>query len=241
MTKTSSRSLVLTVSYSITLLAIVYGIVVTGRWMLADLSVREIRTELNSWSIENPPILNSWQNMHDELQRAITFKSNNAESYELLGYLYEWQERLTNDISSRNDAIAAYRQAIEFRPGWPDDWVNLARLKAVSGELDAEYAHALNRALVIGMNEPRVEVELLYAISLGWASLDLAGETAELLDAFINKVLLTGGSYPQKLEHLTNAGLLNAYCVQLTMQQNLASAPGAVRNRCKSLGVQVAE
>jgi tetratricopeptide (TPR) repeat protein len=209
--------------------------------MLADLTIRQVRTELGSWSQESAPDLQAWQEQETALQKALSLKPNDADSYRLLGYLYEWQERITDDTSSRSDAVAAYRQAASFRPGWPDDWVRLARMKAINGELDDEYSLALNRAFVLGMNEARIEVELFYAISLGWRTLDLTTDIANLLDDFVSKSLLAGGRYREKLDYLNTSGLLTAYCIQLDVEKKLENAPGEVKARCQSLGIPAEE
>jgi tetratricopeptide (TPR) repeat protein len=219
------------ITYSFLILISIYAFVMATRWMLADMALRSARSELESWSFEEPPDSADWQDAQNKLQRAISLKPNNAENYRLLGFLYEWQEELEDDPASRSDAVAAYRQAVQFRPGWPDDWVRFARSKAFAGELDDEFAHALNQALVLGTNEQRVEMELSYTISIGWTAVDLQSETADLMDAFIRKSLLGGGNYQQKLDYMETAGLLFAYCFQM----DLESVPGPVRNRCLSL------
>jgi tetratricopeptide (TPR) repeat protein len=66
------------------------------------------------------------------------------------------------------EAVAAYRQALSFRPALPNSWFNLARLERLAGEPEAalaSYAEALGRG-VEGPEEAHLNRAIIFAEDL---------------------------------------------------------------------------
>jgi len=117
------------------------------------------------------PELPAWQALEDKLSSAIALEASNATYINDLGRLYAFRAlKMEADPAIRvqlyGKAMVFFRQAIALRPAWPHAWANLlltrARLIDMGhGELDAEFYHALDRALVLGYNETTVQPIML--------------------------------------------------------------------------------
>lgn len=58
---------------------------------------------------------------------------------------------------AREEALAYFRQLTQLQPFWPENWFNLAVVKARQQQLDAEFNQAFIRALELGPWEKRLQ------------------------------------------------------------------------------------
>lgn len=220
------RSLVSSFLLSIVLILLLGGILLASRWLLADIALTDATDRMNSWS-ENQAAFSveDWQQAHDSLQRAIALKPGEAEYYRNLALLFERRSsalagiRFGNEeiISFRKQAIAAHRTATNLSPAWPQSWSSLARMKAMEGELDEEFSAALNKAMVLGTYDARVNLELTFIATLAWPY--ISSDTALLakLKAAIIRGLGEGGNVRGGLNFLRAGGLLEQICPELEL------------------------
>ena len=68
------------------------------------------------------------------------------------------REATAADVSTDLDtALGFYRQALALRPAWPQAWADVAQLKITQEHIDAEFAFAAQRALILGPRESRIQ------------------------------------------------------------------------------------
>ncbi len=219
--------------YALLLLVCLSGLLLSGRWFLAGLAQHRVQQDLlnNAWSAQNPPPAASWQTLHDDIQYSISLNPRIAESYRMLDQLFE-SGQPANPNADFSDSLSALRQAARQQPGWPDNWTQLAWVKANNGEIDAEFLQALQNGLFLGFFETRLQTQLMTMSPLAILALDDPNnELFTLADTYIMNGLYSGGDYARKLAILDNFGLVPAYCQKL----NLSGTPAAVQNRCNSL------
>jgi tetratricopeptide (TPR) repeat protein len=80
-----------------------------------------------------------------------------------LGELYEYRMAEVPAPGTGADldrALDYYRQALTLRPAWPYAWVDIAALKITRQHIDAEYAHAMQRALTLGPWQANVQASI---------------------------------------------------------------------------------
>ena len=144
-------------------------------WLVAELNARQVRSYVAEQTLSGGTgFLTDWQQADSNLQRAIALNPRQAEFYSLQAALLEWLPALTDndnpdaELSTRNQAMAVYRQSIALRPAWPDAWMFLARQKAITGELDAELHNAMLQGLTLGKNEQRIPPLAIEVFGLSW-------------------------------------------------------------------------
>jgi hypothetical protein len=63
----------------------------------------------------------------------------------------------TTDLDT---ALGFYRQALTLRPAWPQAWADVALLKVTQQDIDAEFALALQHALILGPWQSGVQASI---------------------------------------------------------------------------------
>ena len=143
--------------------------------LVAEFNARQVRSYVAEQNLTGGTgSLVDWQQADSNLQWAIALNPRQAEFYSLQGGLLEWLPALNDtinpdaELSTRNQAMAAYRQSIALRPAWPDAWMFLARQKAITGELDPELHNAMLQGLTLGKNERRIPPLAIEVFGLSW-------------------------------------------------------------------------
>lgn len=85
-------------------------------------------------------------------------------------------------------SLAGWREAALMRPGSPYAWASIALLKLRSGQMDAEFYGALDRAAQLGPWEPPVQIAIADAGLAAWRRLTPPAKT--LLIAALERGLL---------------------------------------------------
>jgi hypothetical protein len=110
------------------------------------------------------------------LSAAGVVEGGGAEAALLLGRLYQSQALalspwLMEAAARRSQAATAYREAAVMRPSWGLAWAQLAVIKSYEPDLDREFYHALERAMIVGAWEPAVQDLVLWVGMRTWARL----------------------------------------------------------------------
>ena len=156
-----SKSLSILLAYLLLALS-----VVAAAFGMADIYRGEAATltgELD-WSEgkERPPAW-AWEQAHRYLWLASRLAPFDAQVLGDLGELYELRVGESPAPGTRADldrALGYYRQALMLRPAWPRAWVDVAALKISQQHIDAEFAHALQRALILGPWQTSVQASI---------------------------------------------------------------------------------
>ncbi|MGA2448837.1 MAG: tetratricopeptide repeat protein [Polyangiaceae bacterium] len=105
-----------------------------------------------------------------ELRRAVALSPGGASFHQNLGYALQQAGRI-------EEAIIEYRSALRLDPKLVSAWVNLATALARSGATRGEARAALDRALALSPNDPRVRANLAELDALGRTAAGDAGAT----------------------------------------------------------------
>jgi hypothetical protein len=141
---------------------------VAAAFGLADIYRSEAASLIGEWGWsddeEGTPAW-AWEQTQRYLWLANRLAPLDAQILNDLGELYELRgsEAPEPDTNSRADlerALGLYRQSLALRPAWPYDWVDVALLKVTREDLDAEFAHALQRALDLGPWQTSVQASI---------------------------------------------------------------------------------
>lgn len=150
----------------------------------SDADSLRARWLINQWRDNTGPVVNLalWQQAIEELQAAVQLTPDNAQLWDDLGFLFG--ERAvglgTPDADSEDyelqqallvSALDNYRMATKLRPTFPYAWANLAQVKHLKGETDAELWTAYDKAVRYGRNEPGVQVLLARVAFAQWETL----------------------------------------------------------------------
>lgn len=154
---------------------------VAGQMLIAGLSSYRVELALQRWSTNAaPPADNNWQSiLHSANQANSSYPVARGTYLDQLGMVQAWRS-LALPVGepaarmSRLEALASLRLAVAARPTWPDTWARLAYSKYTLGEIDREFAHALERANHWGPHRPDVQFELANIALRTWPSLTQA-------------------------------------------------------------------
>ena len=139
---------------------------------LADIYRTEAAAQIEQWDwpedredLEEPagPPAWAWEQVHRYLWLANRLAPFDAQILTDLGELYELRVGEAPAPESSTDldrALGYYRQALALRPAWPYAWADVALLKITQQRIDAEFAHALQRALTLGPWQTSVQASI---------------------------------------------------------------------------------
>ena len=130
-----------------------------------------------------------WHQLQSGLEQALVYDNTVPELLTDLGNAYEsavFYSPVGADSAhaSRNLARQYYLQALSIRPGWPYSWTDLARIKYMLNEIDAEFYAALQNAVMLGPWEPQVQLTVAEIGLRHWD--DINKETRQLVIRMIN-------------------------------------------------------
>lgn len=154
-----------------------FVIVSAARIGVADLIEKSAREKIFSWSAIAPSsVSTSLDNVSSQLDAVRLLASDNPDYYEDMASLAMMRSAMPGtNKADRNERLtegfALIRQAIALRPVSPYAWAMLLQLKRERGEYDAEFRHALERAVTLGPWEPQVQLVVADVGQTAWAAL----------------------------------------------------------------------
>jgi len=207
------------------------------KWILADISYNIARSEINSWYIGGiADSLADWNHASLWLDRAKFLNKAEPEYHLLEATLLEWRSNVAGNPITDGDyllyaeqALTAYRNAIELRPGWPMSWIRLARQKAILQQFDAEFDRAFSRAIELGKWTPRVQIIIAEISALSWEKLDADKQANAIENA--QRGLSVSSYNSDLLQFMTLSTMLPVICPSLIQEQLHVRA----RNACSRL------
>ena len=122
---------------------------------------------------EGPPAW-AWEQVQRYLWLANRLAPFDAQVLGDLGELYEHridEVPAPGTSADHERALGYYRQALALRPAWPYAWVDIAALKITQQRLDAEYSHAMQRALSLGPWQTSVQASIAGGGLIVWDQL----------------------------------------------------------------------
>lgn len=214
--------------YGTTIILLLSGSWIGGRWMLADFASGRVERQYQEWTQAGAPSLEEWSNTQTELENAKRLNPNDANYYQLEGILHEWRLYTVGTSDSQIEQVAflqlaadAYRISVSLRPAWPYAWAQLARQKSFLGQIDEEFDLALERATTLGAWEQQVHQIINEIGLLRWENLNTASRAAVIgnlqrglslngTDALLLNSLQTSELFPATLCPLLEQSLLTS-------------------------------
>ncbi len=121
----------------------------------SDAIVYRASKEMGTWSASGVrPGDETWQWVHDDLQRARSEVPADPTVHEALGILSGGRR---DQAEYQAQAVVHFAKAIELRPTSPYSWINYAESKYRLGQTDKAFELALERATQLGPYEPDVQ------------------------------------------------------------------------------------
>lgn len=199
-------------------LPLLYG---GGRLLLAGIASYQTQAFLDDWARKGEePSPRAWQIAHDAAQRAVDlYPGSNGESLERLGRVLQWQQfrqpfGAPQAAATRRAALDAFRAASEVRPTWPNNWAALAYAKLYLLEFDAEFAHALQQAQVLGPSRIEINRTLAEIGFIAWPQLNDEQRNATLESA--RRTVQHGPKEAQNmLAIISQTGMTRELCASL--------------------------
>lgn len=150
--------------------------ILIGRWVLGDINAYTVRYSVQQWQTENRlPSTSELTSAQTAIHAALSW-NDTPEYRDYEGRLFHYQSLISENQllknTALNSALNSYRASTKQRPQWPYSWANLALIKALIGELDSEYQHAIRQAALNGPWENGVNIALTEAGLIGWLRLD---------------------------------------------------------------------
>lgn len=158
-------------------------LVMGARMTLAGMSAYQAEAFMTHWTTQTParePAPSAWQVADAAARQAVALYPVASGDYlDRLGRVQAWQHFQqprgnATAAASRRAALAAYREAVQARPTWPDTQARLAQGKILLAEPDAEFEAALAAADRLGGGRWQVSEEIAAVTLAGWLWLDEA-------------------------------------------------------------------
>lgn len=116
--------------------------------------------------------------IREDLQMALLWQPKNAEILDNIGRYSLLRVGSQAELSSEElNGMAAYRKAINMRPGRADLWRRLAYTKALAEQFDAEFYRAYQRAFYYGGWEYHVNQTLMQIGMAHWHAMDVTSRS----------------------------------------------------------------
>jgi len=187
---------------------------VAFRWGIADVYGFLARSELESW--HQPASEQQWQDALGNGLKALEFEPGNPEHLDTVGriYLYRAQNRAIDEMrrdAAKANAVVYIHRAFKQRPSWPYTWAYLVLAKLQLKQIDAEFSHAIERAVTLGPWEPWVQLVVVEAGLSSWKQLDT--HTRTLIVEAIDRTLKT--QMPAMISKAKRYGILDFVCARI--------------------------
>ncbi len=156
---------------------------------MAYVAQYRLHATIDRWQAASVTVpLAQWQVMESFALQALSHDQGNPDLLNAVGRLYDYRAgRLAQDVNNAREwrirAAGYYRQVPRLRPAWPYGWLNLAMIKAASGEPDREFRSALSHLLSLGSWEANTLPALVQLALYGWPYMGRS-ERAPFLDYF---------------------------------------------------------
>ena len=189
------------------------------RWGVADVYGFLARSELESW--QQPASEQQWQDALGNGLKALEFEPGNPDHLDTVGriYLYRARSPAIDEVRrgvARINAAAYIRRALRQRPGWPYSWANLVLAKLQLKQIDAEFSHAIERAVTLGPWEPWVQLVIVEAGLSSWEQLDT--HTRALIVEEIDRALKT--QLQAMMAKAKRYGMLDVVCARIPSSES---------------------
>lgn len=204
--------------------ALLLLVLVSVRWMLADIYAYQSQRIVDRWANGDPVIEAEWLSAKEYLDSALLQDPSHPDYLEDMAQLYHWtilQQGLSGDKLRRNLAIASdfYQQAIQRRPAWPYAWANYALAKAQLRDWDDSFRHALRQAIQLGPWEPAVQKAVVEAGLISWRELD-SNDQALVVESFIHGFSVNDRRHAEYLLQMSERyGYLKGFCFLVQRQR----------------------
>jgi hypothetical protein len=156
----------------------------------ADLFLLSSHRTFQTWNLaEQFPMMAQVEAVERDLEMAKFFANDNPDVHEDIARLSLLRAQLPNVLLNEKQAqlqraISAIRIAISLRPVSPYSWTILLIIKREQNEFDAEFRHALHRAVELGPWEPELLTSLADVGLSAWSKLP-AAEQAIIQQVFV--------------------------------------------------------
>lgn len=210
------------------LLMSAWGIYLAATWLRADLYARRVQQALDAWGEHGAVTsLASWEDSLWMIDRAIALRQREPNYHRLKGTLYEWRGFAVDGVdisaadlvSSRRQAVGAYRETVRLLPAHGADWSRFARSKVLAGEADAEFERALTNAMALGRHIPQVQLDVVFTASVGWNQIRHNETLFTAMKEFVGNALAGSGNVRAMVDYLRRVNLLGEVCPELAMAE----------------------
>ena len=187
----------------------------------------QVQLQLKQWQQSegaSVPPLQQWQQQQQAMQQALDAMPRNAAFINTMGLLYEFRAlnmELSLDGRTRyaGQATALFRQVTVDSPAWLYGWLNLARIKLRTGQVDDEFSQAYLRAAQLGPWE-RDSMATLFEMGLATHQL-LSAQQERQVQAYLVRVASARGVWFAR-PLVVPARSWPQLCDQLDMQPHTA-------------------
>jgi len=162
------------------ILLLAFALFLAGKWGIASAGHSFAMWHFESWQKSaTPPDVRTWKWVHEAMRWSLKLDPGNAEYSNDMGRLYDYTAMNMVEHASQIQplltiSLSFFRQATRLRPAWAFAWANLALLKHQLGHIDAEFDHALDRAMRLGAALPPVQRVVAEAGVAHWRHLSVA-------------------------------------------------------------------
>lgn len=175
--------------------------------LLADVFAHQATRYERRWYAGQTVTATDWLASERSLQRALLLSPFNPDYLQARGRLATWSS-LSPDadrLPPPDAGLPALRTSLQLRPRWPYAWAELAMVKALAGEFDAEFERSLARAERFGPWERPVITRLLTIYFQYWSqltptqqmrALDLLARAVTLEEEMVGVALTLGLNSP---------------------------------------------
>lgn len=191
---------------------------------------------------EDPELLTveNWQAAEADLQAALRLNENEAEYLHKYGLLIDAERTLIGaDITPGQtrqilvNSIEAHRRGVQQRPSSPYGWAHLSRVKALAGQLDAEFDQAMERMDTLGPWEKEIHQLTAYLSQYYWLRFSVTA--SYYAKEILQRALSNPGYDSPVLRVLSGSEFLQG---QLCPALDLAILTEAAQTACEAEEVQ---
>jgi len=189
----------------ISFLFVAFVLVAAIRFGIAEMFSLSANQTMQDWKLApQPPSVNEIESVASQLDAARFLAGNNPVHHENIARL----DLIRADLPDVNPGekksylrlgLSEIHTAITLRPVSPYSWTILLLIKRDLGEFDAEFIHALHRAVELGPWEPELLTSLADVGLSAWTAMP-AAEQALIQQVFVRGIERQGSSMKEIAE-----------------------------------------